>query len=179
VKAWTQPSTPVIAHPCIDNFPAQVADPRLDCRPRAGTLGVQDWALPSHTVRGHHNTGNSPAALADPRVPEIDGPPLDMESKHAVHLVIRAADGTWHRPMTTLELAALQGLPRRIGGQWLKLDGRSHADWRERIGNMVPAPAAEAIARSCIAMLRAAAAGFELSNDAIWVRERELQEPLP
>ena len=45
--------------------------------------------------------------------------------------VIRSPDGTWHRPFTTLELAALQSLVDPE--DQLELDGLSDADWRERI----------------------------------------------
>lgn len=175
VKGWSEPSSPIIGNASIDNFPAQVADPRMRCAKPSmhrGVMGVQSWATPSHTVRAHHNTNNSPAAVADPRVPELVGEPIDVDSKRPIHLVIRAADGTWHRPMTTLELAALQGFPVLRDGEWLVLTGGSASAWRERIGNAVPPPAAEAIARSCAATLAAAAAGgWVLDNGAIWVRE--------
>lgn len=171
VRAWSQPSCNIIASASIDNFPAQVADPRMGCEPRSGTMGVVDWASPSHTVRGHHNTGNSPAAVADPRVPEIEGPAIDIDSKRPTWIVIRAADGTWHRPMTTLELAALQGFPTRLDGEWLVLGDGVHRVARELIGNAVPPPAAEAIAINCKATLTAAADGFALSSESIWVHE--------
>lgn len=173
VKAWTDASAPVIGHASIDNFPAQVADPRVTCNPHPGMLGVRGWAEPSHTVRAHFVTQNSPAAVADPRTPEIDGPPIDLANKRPTYLVIRAADGTWHRPMTTLELAALQGFPvRAADGSWLVLGG-SQADQREHVGNAVPPPAAEAIGLQCRATLLAAAAGgFTLDNGEIWVREQ-------
>ena len=83
--------------------------------------------------------------------------------------VIRAIDGTWHRPFTTLELAALQGL---ISEDELVLDGLSDASWRERIGNMVPPPAAQAIANLMGETLLLAWSGvtFTLSAAPIWVR---------
>lgn len=173
VKAWTDASAPVIGHASIDNFPAQVADPRVTCNPHPGMLGVRGWAEPSHTVRAHFVTQNSPAAVADPRTPEIDGPPIDLANKRPTYLVIRATDGTWHRPMTTLELAALQGFPVRADdGSWLVLGG-SQAEMREHVGNAVPPPAAEAIGLQCRATLLAAAAGgFTLDNGEIWVREQ-------
>lgn len=58
--------------------------------------------------------------------------------------MIRALDGTWHRPFTTLELAALQGMVDLE--ETLELHGTSDSAWRERIGNAVPPPAAQAIA---------------------------------
>lgn len=84
--------------------------------------------------------------------------------------VIRALDGTWHRPFTTLELAALQSLvdPEEC----LELDGLSDSDWRERIGNAVPPAAAEAIAGVMGTTLLLAWSGetFVLSSAPIWVR---------
>lgn len=83
---------------------------------------------------------------------------------------IRALDGTWHRPFTTLELAALQGLvdPK----EHLELEGLSDSAWRERIGNAVPPPAAQAIAGVMGQTLLLAWAGetFMLNAMPIWVR---------
>jgi site-specific DNA-cytosine methylase len=85
--------------------------------------------------------------------------------------VIVAEDGTWHRPMTTLELAALQGLPTTWKGRPLVLAGAKTGAWRERIGNAVPVQAAEAVARQMLLTLSYAAAGaFALSSgEAVWV----------
>ena len=83
---------------------------------------------------------------------------------------IIAEDGTWHRPFTTLELAALQGLV--APEEHLELDGLSDSAWRERIGNAVPPPAAEAIASMMGETLLLARTGetFRLSSTPIWVR---------
>jgi len=79
-------------------------------------------------------------------------------------------DGTWHRPLTTYELAALQGFP--VGPDF-EMDGTSHTSWRERIGNAVPPPAAQAIAGVMGQVLLLAATGttFTLASTPIWVRE--------
>ena len=186
VRPWGGQSAAVIGHPTIDNFPAQVADPRIQYQPHRGSFGVQDWSGAAKTVRGTHNVSNASAAASDPRVaepthhvdasldcPAIVGPEVDLEVKRPTHLVIAAADGTWHRPMTTLELAALQGFPTTVEGAPLVLDGKAHAAWRERIGNAVPPPTAYAIAMSCAATLAAAAAGrWTLDGNPIWVREQ-------
>jgi site-specific DNA-cytosine methylase len=167
VTPWDQPSTTVIGSPCIDNGPWQVADPRLEHEPRRGSLRV--WAEASHVVIGA------------PRIPElVAGEPLDLDDRTPIHLVIRAADGTWHRPMTTLELAALQGFPTSHRDEWLKLDGSSHQAWRQRIGNAVPPPSAEAIARSCLATLRAAKGGELLMDGGpVWVNHETCKTQLP
>ena len=141
-----------------------VADPRLGCKARNGTMGVQDWARPAYTVAGTADIHAGTAAVADPRLPAAgdrpDPPPL-----------IVALDGTWHRPLTTLELAALQGLPLQMpDGRPLTLAGNADGRWRERIGNAVPPPAARAIAEEVLkAFLLSAANEWTLGNTHIWV----------
>jgi hypothetical protein len=84
--------------------------------------------------------------------------------------IIRARDGTWHRPFTTLELAALQSLIEPE--EHLELDGLSDQAWRERIGNAVPPDSAEAIAEVMGTTLLLAESGetFQLSATPVWVR---------
>ncbi|WP_338826084.1 hypothetical protein MTBGP_03460 [Moorella thermoacetica] len=143
-----------------------VADPRLSCRPRNGTYKVQAWDQPSATVIGASDIHAGAAAVADPRIPtdneRPDPPP-----------VIVALDGTWHRPLTTLELAVLQGFPISLpNGQPLKLAGKSDARWRERIGNAVPPPAAKAIAEQILSALLVSEKGeWVLGYTGFWVHE--------
>lgn len=152
--------------------PATIADVRITHDLRKGNYHVTGWATPSHTIIGDARAYKG-ANVADPRVPMIVGPELDIEDKSPTYLIIRAADGTWHRPMTTLELAALQGFPVKIGGEWLRLQGGSHGRWRQRIGNAVPPPAAEAIAKACADVLdRASRNSFELRAEPVWVDEQ-------
>lgn len=73
---------------------------------------------------GSHDNGRF--SVADPRLPS----PGDQ-----LRCCIVAEDGAWHRPFTTLELAALQGLVNP--DEHLELEGASHSGWRERIGNAV------------------------------------------
>lgn len=100
-------------------------------------------------------------SVADPRIPAAD---------ERLTCIIRSLDGTWHRPFTTLEKAALQSLVEPE--EYLVLDGMSDKDWSERIGNAVPPAAAEAIAGVMGTTLLLAEAGetFMLSNTPIWVR---------
>lgn len=106
-------------------------------------------------------SGHGRWSVADPRMP------LPNER---LTCIIESLDGTWHRPFTTLELAALRSLVEPE--EWLELDGLSDQAWRERIGNAVPPDAAEAMAFTMGTTLLLAGAGetFMLSNMPIWVR---------
>lgn len=126
-----------------------------------GAYGVVPWTRTAPTVVGSGRYDNGFRSVADPRVP--------APAEQLVARII-AEDGTWHRPMTTLELAALQGLidPE----DHLQLHGTSDSAYRERIGNAVPPPAAAAIASVMGTTLLLAWSGetFTLSNQPVWVR---------
>jgi len=145
-----------------------VADPRPNGIPQSGDhyvtgghYGVARWDEPSGAVSAAACHDNGRWSVADPRMPS----PADK-----LVAVIRALDGTWHRPFTTLELAALQSLVEPE--EQLELDGLSDSAWRERIGNAVPPAAAEAIAGVMGTTLLLAWSGetFVLSAAPIWVR---------
>lgn len=173
VIPWDSSAPTIRANQYCRQAPAAVADPRLGCKPRAGVYGILAWDDVAPTITGTARPDNGRFAVADPRLRDQEWD-IDLESRRPCHLLIVAEDGTWHRPLTTLELAALQGFPTKVDGEWLKLDGDSHKAWRQRIGNAVPPPAAEAIARNCAATLAAAANGeFILSSEAIWVDPHE------
>lgn len=145
------------------SYPGQgaysVADPRLECQPRAGAWGVIGWREAAGAITGHARVDNGRFAVADPRRPPDFLP------------VIIAQDGTWHRPLTTLELAALQSIPTVVRGEPLKLAGSNVRGWRERIGNAVPCDTAEAIAVQMLtALLQAKLGAFSLSSGDVWVR---------
>lgn len=188
VTDWSEESTTVIGHGRVHNGPWQVADPRIQYEPRDGWMRVQHPGEPANTVIGDYRWVKG-SNLADSRpvtathfvaqtiegTPAIIGPQLDLDSRQSADPVpvIRAADGTWHRPMTTLELATLQGFPTKIDGEWLHLAGGSKSRWRQRIGNAVPPPAAEAIARECADVLEAAEdGGYRLRGEPVWVERR-------
>lgn len=139
-----------------------IADPRLGCAPWRGAYGIVPWGEAAGTVAGSARHDNSAASVADPRLPGA--------REQCTPLII-ALDGTWHRPFTTLELAALQGLvdPEHP----IELEGTAHGAWRERIGNAVPPPAAEAVASVMAHALLLAHAGhtFALGSTPIWARE--------
>jgi site-specific DNA-cytosine methylase len=159
VVAWDTPSPTVRGAANVRTGPGSVADPRPTCTPRATAYGVLRWDEAAATVTGGR-IDNGTCAVADPRRAPAHVP------------VIVAADGTWHRPMTLLDRAALQGLPARARGAPLRLAGRSAAAWGERIGNAVPVQAATAIAMSILKALLAGSLGtWFLSAEGIWVRE--------
>lgn len=159
VKPWDSPASTVTAQSLVGGGAHAVADPRLRIEPRNGVLGVQAWDRAGATVTASLDVQAGPAAVQDPRAPA------------AAPLVIIAQDGTWHRPLTALELAALQSLPLTVNGAPLAFHG-SPTEWREAIGNMVPPRSAQAIAEVLLDTLLQEAAGVTFSlggGGGIWV----------
>jgi len=170
VNKWEKEASTVTGAHRPNNGAICIADPRMSCSPRSGMMGVQKWDDPGKTVIGAGDVHSGAAAIADPRIPgdkeTLDPPP-----------VIISLDGTWHRPLTTLELAALQGLPVIINGKPLKLSGNSDQRWREAIGNMVPPPAGRAMAEVVLhALLVASENAWEMSANDIWVSPKSWEE---
>lgn len=137
-----------------------------------GHYGVIAWDQTAGTVVGHAKHDRNPASVADVRTLQAFGSAPGQWNKAAPPLIV-SLDGTWHRPLTTLELAALQGFPWWVIGQGGGLHGvRADARHRERIVNAVPPPAAAAIASVMGRALLAAWSGVrvDLSKTAIWVQ---------
>ena len=154
-----------------------VADPRPANQRKAGDAyvtnghyGVVPWDSNSGAVSAAAGHDNGRWSVADPRLP--------AERDNLV-CVIRSLDGTWHRPFTTLELAALQSLVDPE--EKLELDGLSDQAWRERIGNAVPPAAARAIAEEIGRTLLLSWTGqtFALSSTPIWVRDVAVAMTMP
>jgi site-specific DNA-cytosine methylase len=126
-----------------------------------GHYGVVDWNGQAGAVSASARQDNGRWSVADPRIPAVND---------RLTCIITSLDGTWHRPFTTLELAAIQSLVEPE--EQFELDGLSDQAWRERIGNAVPPAAAEAIAHVMGTTLLLAAQGetFMLSSMPIWVR---------
>lgn len=184
VNDWARAAYTVTGAQQVASGAGAVADPRPAAmrgdRPHyqtGGHYGVVDWSGPSYAVPGFAKYDRGNWSVADPRNPatcaETQTDPDAWLPKPDERLVamIRALDGTWHRPFTTLELAALQGLVD--AEEIIELDGQSDSAWRERIGNAVPPPAAKAIAGVMGRTLLLAWAGesFMLSAEPIWVRD--------
>lgn len=139
-----------------------------------GHYGVARWDQHSKTVASSSNLDNGYWSVADPRPASIDGDAASCLPAPDERLTCRieALDGTWHRPFTTLELAALQSLFDPEEWAEFGMDGSSDSAWRERIGNAVPSDAAQAIAGVMGRTLLLAWTGetFMLSADPIWVQ---------
>ena len=181
VADWQRAAGTVISGSTTGQGAYGVADPRsgLDIDRSAyqggGHYGVLPWESTSGAVSAAACHDNGRWSVADPRtqdgtqnIPEII-PAMPAAADKLVCRIV-AEDGTWHRPFTTLELAALQSLVNPE--EQLELDGLSDQAWRERIGNAVPSAAAQAIAEVMGRTLLLAWIGetFELSSQPIWVR---------
>ena len=193
-----KPAPTIRGHMEVRQAPGAVASPLAEVDPRKTwphelhggrpqNYGVQKWDVPSGTIRGKHTLQNARAAVAHPDYPvpthrlvrDVDGelvllgPPI-RDWEEICYLVIQSEDGSWHRPMTDLDLAVLQSLPAEHNGKMLALRGPS-GKRREHIGNMLPRAVARAIAESCRATLDQPHGGdFMLARGGrIWVEREE------
>lgn len=175
VTPWGEPARTVIAGNANGAF--AVADPRTglaaerDAYLSGGHYGVVPWDGVAGAVSANACHDNGRWSVADPR----EMPAADQ--KLVAHIV--SEDGTWHRPFTTLELAALQSLfdpedPRQAAAFTgnFTADVSSDSTYREWIGNAVPVAAARAIGAEILRTLMLADAGetFALSATPIWVQ---------
>ncbi|MBB1614198.1 DNA methyltransferase [Pseudomonas sp. UMC65] len=168
VCPWDKTAGTVTGSQQVASGALSIADPRPgmkrdkgDAYLTGGHYGVVDWSGQAGAVSASARQDNGRWSVADPRMPEPN---------EKLTCVIESLDGTWHRPFTTLELAALQSLVEPE--EWLELDGLSDQAWRERIGNAVPPAAAEAIAQVMGTTLLLAEAGetFMLNSMPVWVQ---------
>lgn len=168
VTQFDQPAGTVISGSTTGQGAYAVADPRPNGIPKTGDhyltgghYGVRRWEEPSGAVASAACHDNGYWSVADHRMPAASDKLVTR---------ITSLDGTWHRPFTTLELAALQSIIEPE--EYLELDGLNDSDWRERIGNAVPPAADEAIASQMYQTILLAWTGetFLLSSSPIWVR---------
>ena len=186
VTGFDSPAGTVISGSTTGQGAFAVADPRPnmargkgDHYLTGGHYGVVKWEQPSYAVASAANLDNGHWTVADPRNDATCTKSQTVVPAPADKLTCRitALDGTWHRPFTTLELAALQSLfdpddwfhPE--GGHFV-LEGQNDQRWREGIGNAVPLDAARAIAEVMGETLLLAGAGvtFQLSMKPVWVQ---------
>lgn len=167
VVPWEGTAGTVTGSQQVASGALSIADPRVldrtkgDAYLTGGHYGVVGFDQSAGAVSASARHDNGRWSVADPRMPAAND---------RLTCIIQSLDGTWHRPFTTLELAALQSLVDPE--EQLILDGLSDSDWRERIGNAVPPHAAEAIAHVMGTTLLLAGMGetFMLSSMPIWVR---------
>lgn len=186
VLTWSEPSPTVAGGSDVGQGAYAVADPRLGCEPRAGAYGVLRWSEAAATIVGAGAVDNGRFSIADPRHPErpvahvddVTKPPFVFapgtgraRKRVPTHVVILANDGTWHRPLTTLELAVLQSFPATIDGKPFVIADGKHSKARDLIGNAVPPDAAEAIAEQMLLCLGSSdAQAWSLSSaGGVWV----------
>lgn len=191
VTPYDQPAGTVTSGHGPTTGAISVADPRpvgLNAEAREGYstqghYGVIGWDDSAGAVPGYAKYDRGSWSVADPREP--DSVPIAALPKASERLVARiiARDGTWHRPFTTLDLAALQSLfdPTLVfecvAGVWrmardFHLEGGSDQVKREWIGNAVPSDAARGMAETIGETLLLAFLGetFTLSTREIWVK---------
>jgi site-specific DNA-cytosine methylase len=206
VEDWDAPSHTVKGVLTTSNGCGSLADPRVEvdprmtCAVREGAMGVSSWEERFRTaVISRGIPQNGPWQIADARglpVP-VDGYvvgdevwlrpgfALDLKSKKPAQVILLTWNEgkrrwAWHRPLTTMELAALQGLPvRGEDGAWLELAGGNHEVWREHIGNMVPAPTARAIGQAAMRCLTSGGWLLMGPDETVWVDgEQDDGEPM-
>lgn len=180
---WGEHAHAVIAGNANGAF--SVADPRPGlARERgdhyltAGHYGVAAWDQHVGAVSASACHDNGPWSVADPRNFENSKVALPAANDKLVCRII-AEDGTWHRPFTTLELAAVQSLydpddyaEAEARGEPFQMEGNSDSAHRERIGNAVPKKASRAMGEEVGRAILLSRAGetFQLSSTPIWVR---------
>lgn len=177
VMDWSRHSRTVIAGgKGVQGGWLSVADPRTGMSAQrsayqtGGHYGVVRWSESAGAVPASACHDNGRWSVADPRMPAASD---KMVAR------IRSLDGTWHRPFTTLELAALQSLfdpedPADLAAftEAFTTESRSDGKHRDWIGNAVPSDSAEAMAVEILRTLMLADAGetFQLSAVPVWVR---------
>lgn len=162
-----------------------VADQRRESYQTCGHYGVWAWGQTPGAVSAAMSADNGRASVADPRECMLHPAEPIVLPKPEDRLVCRivSMDETWHRPFTTLELAALQSIvnPEQAfyqdaAGAWccrlpFDLESTSDATKREWIGNAVPSDSAMEIGGVIGEAILLAEMGetFTLSERAIWV----------
>lgn len=178
VQDAEQPARTVTGTMDVQSGAQSVADPRLGCAPRRGTMGVMAPHRPGMTITASGDIHAGCSAVADGR-PKAGGAadwPAELDrAARKRPMVIISDDGTWHRPLSTLDMLALQAFPTTRQGKPVVLPGKSASRWRKWIGNAVPVDTARAIAEQMLITLTVAGrfGGLYLAEcgAGIWVRE--------
>jgi len=174
VWSLDEPGKTVTTHTDQNGDAPGLSDARMECKPHNGILGVLAWNGPSSAIIASLDVYAGAGAVEDTRVNIHYWPEWFPD-----HLIISPWNA-WHRPLTDLELAVLQGVePFDEDGKAFYLEG-SRKDRRQAIGNGVPPPAAEGIAEALAPTLivaRLAKDAFMLSptGEGIWVQNPDEQ----
>lgn len=182
VQAFDAAGKTVLAHGSIDNTAAAVADPRetpryviLTCA-QVEQIVSGEIPVPFAIVDPEHP--DRPLAIVDDLdkpayrlVREVDARGRAKEKRQPVTVVLISADGTWHRELTTLELAVLQDFPWLHRGKPLDFGGGT-TQQRGVVGNAIPAKVMEAVFGQIIISSLASAQSFFLapSDWEVWVQ---------
>lgn len=184
VRSWDQPAKSVIGKTQPGSGAQAVADPRgllPTDPPYDAAYGVLGWKSPARAIAGMVAAGTGAYAVADPRalgflanvriltLDEAMALDLDPSKPPPFVPVIVAGDGTWHRPLTLLELAVLQSYPAELDGQPIRFEG-TRTQVSGHIGNSIPPDAAEAMAiEFAITLVHAELEAFAMSSTPVWV----------
>lgn len=137
----------------------------------SGAHGVVELSSPAPTIIGESWPTNGPFTVPETRL--SSRPDFWPEW---VPIIISPHDGCMHRPLTTLELYALQGFnPAGAPKLAERRKGKSSvARWRKAIGNAVPPPAAQAYGETMLRTLLANRLAQQmLPSTPVWVAPPE------
>lgn len=183
VKVFNEEGEPLTEYPgpSVNPLPGWSRTPDGD-HPftSGGHYGVTPWDGASKAVTGSANLDNGFFSVSDPRLADPDqNYPWSEPGERGVFIIIRASDLNWHRPLTTAELAAIQGYP--IAELMAQPLAGSDTTQKLHIGNSVPPPASSAIGGVFLDALLAARLNqtFRLSAEPIWVQPQRDRDLMP
>jgi len=205
VQDWNKPGNTVIGNAKItgSNAAAAIADPRLKLGLKAtknNLYRVHSMNDTAPTITGAAGPSNGALCIADTRtldyLSQFEGvyqivkrsdellPLLDKGDIPAFHkrgqYVVLTENGAWHRPVTTYEMAIIQGFKTHLpDGRPFQLAGTNSRAQRERIGNAVPPPSAKAWAEVILIALMASSVGaWTMGITDVWVMPERAEEAM-
>lgn len=170
VTDWSDTAPAITGRQGVNNTAISVQDPRISKKwSGAGNFKIMLWDKPANAVTANGDIHAGAAAVADPRIPD--------PGERGVWVII-SQDETWHRPITTYEMAMLQGFPPIVNGRPFELPGKSDAKWREWIGNAVPVQAAWAMGNALLKTMMPNYSEewfWDIDGNEIWVKPRQME----
>lgn len=204
VQDWNKPGNTVIGNAKItgSNGAAAVADPRLKLNPNcmANLYRMHRFDESAPTITGAAGPSNGALCIADPRVlnyleqfdgvyqivkktneliPLLNDNNVPSKNKRGQYVVL-SEDGSWHRAVTTYEMAMIQGFnPYLPDGRPFQLVGTDKRAQRERIGNAVPPLSAKAWAEVILVALMASSVGaWTMGHTGVWVNPESIEKEI-